>query len=496
MKTKLSKILPVIWIANALLLVLVLLVTFVFTGDCPEYYEDETNESYSEEYVTPDAIVMNHVREVLEEVFSEYIAVEHPEVYVDGFPVLEIFINSEEPIDWNVIEHYSLQDIRENWTPATLSISNTSEAFELDSIEVLARGRGNSTWQSFGAKRPLRFRFPEGPQAILDSAHTGRDWVTFANAADPSHMRNFAAYHLASQLSFGWTPQTWFVHLYLDSEYWGVYLLLDEREATPGRGDLYLHEDPTISEYMVEFDVRTRWDGDPVNSTWVDIRHSSFDIRWPSTSAWMDEVDNPHALYVEDYLSRVDDAIVARDREALESLIDLETFVDMYLIQEFTKNQDSTWSSLFFQIRGQGEERRLYAGPVWDFDLSAGATAETLDHTQSRAINTLEDEQRLDWWYHLNQADWFMELAHERWLEIRDVEVRNTIDEVARVAIEFEEDFNRDFERWPLQGTGAAEYGWHSSELTRSVRGHLNQVEALLSWYEMRIMWLNSWLNG
>ena len=91
-----------------------------------------------------------------------------PSVYTDGFPVLSIDVDFAFPIDWSA-SAYDLQFFRENWLGATLNISNTSAEFEMSNVDILARGRGNSTWWSFGEKRPIRFRFPDDAwQGVLD----------------------------------------------------------------------------------------------------------------------------------------------------------------------------------------------------------------------------------------------------------------------------------------------------------------------------------------
>ena len=446
--------------------------------------QNDSNDSTSGPVTTPESTN------------EQGIAAHRPDVYVNGFPVITIDVDFNLPINWDEPSAYDLGFFRENWLGATLSISNTSEQFMVEDMEIRARGRGNSTWWSFGPKRPVRFRFTDENRAIFDSPHVGRDWVTFANAADGTvGLRNFVAYYLADLMgNFNFVPQTWFVHLYLDGEYRGVYMVLDEREAGPGRGDLYLHEDPTVSEFMIEFDVRTAWEADgPVNSHWVDVR-GPWDIRYPSTSAWMDEENNPHALYVDDFLTRLDDAILTGDEETIHAMLDMDSFVDLYLLQEFTKNQDARWSSLFFQIRGQGADRRLYSGPVWDFDLTAGTTYYTASPEGSRAVLSYYGHERFDWFYHFYQMPWFRELAYARWQEIRDVQVRQTIERASYMAETFADDFQRDFERWPNR-TDHLRYNWNSSQQTRTLLTHIEQVEFLLDWYEQRILWLDGWLS-
>lgn len=419
---------------------------------------------------------------------SQNIPPHRPDVYQNGFPIIEIDVDFAFPFDWDGDVH-DLQIFRDNWLGATLNVRNTHEDFIMTDVNIQARGRGNSTWWSFGEKRPVRFRFLDDEwQAMFDSPHVGRDWVTFANVADPSHLRNFAAYYLASMLVFDFTPQIWFVHLYLDGDYRGVYLLLDEREAIPGRGNLTLDENPEISEYMLEFDIRTRDEGDEVNTHWVDVR-GPWDIRWPSTSAWMSEENNPHALYVENFLTRVDDAILNQDKDTLATLIDFDSFIDYYLVHEFMRNQDTRWSSAFFTIRGQNESRRLYAGPIWDFDLSAGSTFYVSSPIGSHAVRSYYGHSRMDWFYYLMTSDWFRPMVYERWNNIRDVEIRQTMDRIYYMTHTFQEDFNRNFERWPDQG--GITYDWASSAMTRQVTGPLAQTESLLEWLEARILWLD-----
>jgi len=53
------------------------------------------------------------------------------------------------------------------------------------------------------------------------------------------------------------------------------------------------------------------------------------------------------------------------------TLVDEDSFVDMYLIHEFMKNTDTGWSSLHFAKDKGG---KLKATAAWDFDLSSGIT--------------------------------------------------------------------------------------------------------------------------
>jgi len=315
-----------------------------------------------------------------------------------------------------------------------------------------------------------------------------------ANTIDPSHLRNFSALYLGSLLgSMPFTPNAWFVHLYLDGEYRGVYMLTDERDASEGRGNLRIDIDPTISEYMIEFDSRVRYGGTPVNTHWVQNRIGSFDIRYPSTGAWMNQQNNAHALYVEDFLTRVDGAIVSGDRTQIEAMIDIESFIDFYIVNELMANVDANFSSMFYQIRGLGEQRRLYAGPLWDFDQSSGGAASPANV----AIRNLFDNPRTtgpvatrnDWFRRLLNESWFREEVRNRWLEVKDVEVAEMLNRIEYMAVTFEQDFQRDINRWPNHGN----HTWNS-QTVRNLDTAMENAEFLHWWLTERADWLTEWL--
>ena len=57
-----------------------------------------------------------------------------------------------------------------------------------------------------------------------------------------------------------------------------------------------------------------------------------------------------------------------KNKTDYDSVMDVESFIDYYLIQELFKNVDSIQSSVYYYV----ENKMLYAGPVWDFDIALG----------------------------------------------------------------------------------------------------------------------------
>ena len=379
---------------------------------------------------------------------------------------------------------------REHWHTGSISLINDNEEYSFDDIAVNIRGRGNSTWWFGTEKRPLRLRFDE-PRAMLDSGSAHRDWILLANHFDRSLLRNHTALHLGSLLcGLDFTPMSRFVHLYVNGRYMGVYQLTDERDLEPGRGTrLTANADPEISEYMLELDARVS--GTPgrgvdwVQSTLINRRH--YEIRFPGGGVRSDA----HGDYVQNFLTQIYTAILDGDLLKLEQLVDIPSLIDFYLVQEFMKDPDSADLSVFMTIRGQGEYRRLFMGPIWDFDIAAGNYAffDIQTHTGEFGNSPygVSTAIRHDWYRYLMAIPEFAYMVASRWFEIRNAEIYQTIRNVEYLAERFSDDFERNFDRHQIMGTLV----WEEPESIIAIETFVGQVEFLVNWLESRANWLD-----
>jgi len=160
------------------------------------------------------------------------------------------------------------------------------------------------------------------------------------------------------------------VDVFFNGEYQGLYLKSIQVSAvTPIVENLATsRSDPSRTEFLIEQCYRIA--NNPAMREGVDflrINDIVYEIQFPTG----DRLTPAHIQYVRDFIQRIDDMIIAGDPAVL-NYIDVPSFIDFYLVQELFKNLDAGHTSLFFQIRGEGEDRRLVYGPVWDFDLAAG----------------------------------------------------------------------------------------------------------------------------
>lgn len=55
--------------------------------------------------------------------------------------------------------------------------------------------------------------------------------------------------------------------------------------------------------------------------------------------------------------------------ERLKEMVDIESFIQMFLLDEISNEADLNRASTFYFVADDG---KLYAGPVWDYDRSMG----------------------------------------------------------------------------------------------------------------------------
>ena len=370
---------------------------------------------------------------------------------------------------------------RHEWRDGYVSLTGAGE-HSFDPVDARIRGRGNSTWRYMGEKRPLRFRFST-PQPMFGTEYAARDWTLIANAMDFSLMRNASAYFLGSLLSgFDFTPGHWFVHLYMDGEYRGVYMLSDQVQVLDGRVNLTAHDDPTLSEYFLE------WCRHPKSDEDVYFRVGFYGV--PFEMTYPDPASPAHVYFANDFMNQVDDAFRSLNFHALENLIDLHSFVDFYLVNEFFKNSDSGFSSLFFQIRQSPQGPRLFAGPLWDFDQSSGgsfAHGWFTDYRPERLWAAITNH----WFLSLVRMPQTREMIADRWREIREDEIPALLSFVENFTAFYRPCLERNFERWPDK---LGNYLWRTPPSVSAIATHEGQVEYLLNWFRRRVIWMDGFL--
>ncbi len=265
------------------------------------------------------------------------------------------------------------------------------------------KSRGNSTW--IDPKKPYQVKL----QKACDLCGTGLDeeenktWILLSNYTDDSLLRNQLTFRIAEAIGMAYTPHCRQVDLYYDGEYRGMYLLCEKTEAGTGRVDindlekdiekanpgLEADQQPTVigstekglrcqtvenlvmpdrdGGYLLELEKADRV---VEEASWFQTKRGQFVVvkspeYLPMTG--MNEISGIFQTMENAVYNGGTDPESGKD---YREIVDIESLAKAYLIEELSQDVDAFASSFYF-YKPDGEEK-LYAGPVWDFDLTFG----------------------------------------------------------------------------------------------------------------------------
>ncbi|MDO5477456.1 MAG: CotH kinase family protein, partial [Eubacteriales bacterium] len=145
--------------------------------------------------------------------------------------------------------------------------------------------------------------------------------------------------------------------------------------------------------YLLEIDGRYEEE-----NYWFSTKTHHFVVKYPEA------VPLRECEYIAGYLREAETALYSDDGinpdtgKSWEDYFDIKSWASMYLMQDFMTQWDV--ESFSFFLYKDADDPHLYCGPVWDFDLSMGATG----------LGKLPDVMRLSIWLREHRQGWLTEL--------------------------------------------------------------------------------------
>lgn len=301
---------------------------------------------------------------------------------------------------------------RENYVPGTVTLEPNGSGFAPYTGTMGIRGRGNSTWTY--DKKPYKLKLDTKSELMGLGAE--RDWALLANAVDESQLRTFAAMQASEMTDLPYTPAVRYIEILLNGQYQGVYLLTEHQEPGPDRVDITEMEDTdnagveVTGGYRLEIDGRLEENQEP---GWRTAKNVPVVVKDP------DPTTPEQWAYITTYVQAFENALFSANFadpvNGYRRYLDVDSFIDHYLVQELTKNQDVFWSSTFF-TKERGDDL-LRFGPVWDFDRSMGSLKGVVD----LGPEGFRARGRGPWSSRIFQDPTFVAQVAQRWQELRPV---------------------------------------------------------------------------
>ena len=278
-----------------------------------------------------------------------------------------IYVHSFTGLPMLSITTDALQEVtsKEIYIGADLSLwedVRTRAAGDYLESRVNIKGRGNSSWKA--PKKPYRLKFDE-KVSLLDM-HKDKSWVLIPNYSDKSMLRNSLAFYMSSISNLDYTPESHFVDLVFNGKYQGTYLLCEKLKIAKHRVNV---ED---DGFLLEIDCRAPGEAD---SRYFEVPHleNVVNIKDPEGNYYDESF-----CYIKDFVIKADEVLFSADFKdpivGWQAYLDMDSFVDWYLIQEIGKNLDGLFDTSCYMHLSRGGKLKM--GPMWDMDVAFGNIAQ------------------------------------------------------------------------------------------------------------------------
>lgn len=329
------------------------------------------------------------------------------------------------------------------------------------------------------------------------------DWILQGPYSDKTLMRNVIAYDLSNKMG-RYASKTKFVEVFLNdtsaalskNNYIGVYVLMEKIKRDRNRINVTKllntdNSEPQISGgYILKIDKINGVDSYFTTSLGTRIIHV-----YPDGGSITTEQKVWITNYMNDFETALNGPDFADPVVGYAKYIDVDSFVDYYLLNELLKNVDSLRISTYMHKNRSG---KLTMGPVWDFDLSTGNAGHITGGSDSigwylTIAPTVGDLRVPFWWGRLLEDNAFRQKLANRWTELKytvfDItKVETTIDSTASLLKEAQA---RNFNRWPILGTSV----WPDRGTPNPGETYETLTENLKTWLQDRSTWIDSNIN-
>lgn len=250
-------------------------------------------------------------------------------------------------------------------------------------------GHGNTTWAwGENGKKPYNLSFDK--KCKINGIGEAKDFVLLANIFDCSQYKNGICFELAHDLGLLYTPYYELTHLFVNGTYKGIYSLTNKIKHNNGimrLDDEYLFcLGANNPKQRIEFNSDIYY----VDSDEIDGK-PYVDLKYPK------EVSEAEKEMISRAVENMFDALEKKDEARIERILDLDSMAKLYWIEEISMNYDALSRSIYFYYDKSTD--KIYAGPVWDMDMSFGLPEERFGIDFSSPLGwKIRD---LGWWSYL-----------------------------------------------------------------------------------------------
>ena len=368
--------------------------------------------------------------------------------------------------------------------------------------EIAVRGNTSANL----AKKPYKLQLAES--ATPFGLPKGKHFILIPNFQDHALVRNAVATELARKLDgLRWTPHRVFTEVFVNGRYRGSYELIES---------IRIQEKSKKNDARIAIDAETGVVMEIGPGSAGDVFYKGkkgvlFAFKDPDKAKKVDGKPDPEGLTaakkagMKKKIKRFESVVYGKDYKdpvkGWQKYLDMNSAVDFYLENEFIKNCDGDFfrSTFFYTSDYADPDAKLFMGPIWDEDRTAGA----------RTTGTNPISGPKGWWMNgdghshdtargdVHKTHWFVRItqdkAFQKALKARWAEKKATFKAVSTTGIDTEV-------KALGKNVAANDRGtWQSTQpadrfLPRA-KTYAGEITYLKKWYKARYSWMNGRLD-
>ncbi len=312
------------------------------------------------------------------------------------------------------------------------------------------------------------------------------DWILGGMVFDTALIRDYLCHSLSRQMG-NYASRARYCEVIINNVYHGLYILQEKLKADDDRIDVTKISTtdnllPDLSGgYIVKADKTTG--DDYIN--WTMYSWNGANIDYILELPKQENATTAQVNYIRSVFFNLETAAKNGNLSVVNgypSLIDVPSFIDFMIINEFASNADAYTYSTYFHKDRNG---KLRAGPLWDFDLTYGNDLFMWSFDRSKTYVWQfqyggNDGSRF--WYDLFYNSQFRCYLSKRWNELTQpgqplnhALLEDFIDQTAAL---ISEAVARDYQRWGKSGS------------------HTQRIANIKSFIAARIAWMTANLGS
>lgn len=350
---------------------------------------------------------------------------------------------------------------RTEYVTCVVDVFNCDDEFLLEEAAAGIRVRGNSS-AYYGdenkiraEKAPYRIKFEQKTNMLgLNDGAECKSWVLLK--ADWDLVRNDLAFRMGRAImdGHGFCSDSTFVHLYVNGEFFGIYLLCEQSQVNENRVDIHepeAEETGTDVGYYLELDNYATVEPDNhyftlnyANGTLTDIQGVTRALVGAEYSIKSEVTDDAQVKFISRYMNSVYSALYeacvngkyyavypngslagttfTSSYQVADRLLDLESVVNMYILYEIVCDHDCGEGSFYMCIDFTEESPKLQFTSPWDFNWAYDIEPDGGYFAAAFCTEEFAKEfgdRSNPWFILLMKEQWFVDMVREKWTALR-----------------------------------------------------------------------------